>query len=139
MRTLVVIVSIMAFTNVVRADLPSAELLLAQVHVESNDDDNAVGDTHLQHKAYGCLQIRKPCVDDYNRWHKTNYKAEDCLGNRELSVKIYRSYIDNYATEARLGRKPTSEDMARIWNGGPNGWKKDNTKPYWEKVKVQLK
>jgi hypothetical protein len=26
------------------------------------------------------------------------------------------------------------EDAARIWNGGPNGWKKKATDSYWQKV-----
>ena len=36
-----------------------------------------------------------------------------------------------YATEARLGRPPTYEDMARIHNGGPNGFSSDRTRNYW--------
>ena len=52
-----------------------------------------------------------------------------------------QSYMNRYATEARLGRKPTNEDIARIHNGGPNGYKKESTLKYWKKVEkcLQLK
>jgi hypothetical protein len=32
--------------------------------------------------------------------------------------------MQKYATKALLGHEPTVEDVARIHNGGPNGWKK---------------
>lgn len=115
------------------------ELINALIEVESGGDDGAIGDRHLKHMAYGCLQIRKPCVDDVNRVHGTDYRSEDCLYNRELSVWICERYIALYATEKRLGRKPTDEDRARIWNGGPNGYKKKSTENYWLKVKKQMK
>lgn len=125
-------------TSVVQAEVASDELVTALIAVESGGDDNAVGDKNLKNKAYGPLQIRQPCVDDYNRWHGTSYSAEDCLGNRELSITICISYVNHYATEKRLGRIPTDEDKARIWNGGPNGWKKESTRTYWTKVKRAL-
>ncbi len=116
------------------ADVPNDELLQAQILVESNGDDKAIGDKHLRNRAFGCLGIRQPAVDDYNRVHKTAHRAEECLDNRELSVKIYTFYIHNYATSRRLGRTPTDEDKARIWNGGPNGWRNPSTVKYWVKV-----
>lgn len=103
------------------ADEPSFQLISALMKVESGGNDGAIGDKHLAQKAYGCLQIRQPCVDDVNRRYGTKYKAEDCLNNRALSIWICCKYIDMYATESRLGRTPTDEDKARIWNGGPIG------------------
>ncbi len=47
----------------------------------------------------------------------------DCKG-RAYSERIVRAYIDCYAVKRRLGRKPTYRDMARIHNGGPNGYRK---------------
>jgi hypothetical protein len=55
-----------------------------------------------------------------------------------MAIDMFEIYMQRYATKHRLGRKPTLEDMARIHNGGPNGWKKESTKPYWEKVKKLL-
>ena len=34
------------------------------------------------------------------------------------------SYMDRYTIETRLGHPATDEDMARIHNGGPNGYSK---------------
>jgi hypothetical protein len=109
-------------------------LIAALIQVESNGNDRAVGDRHLREMAYGPLQIRRPCVEDVNRRYRTNFKAQDALGNRELSVWICRTYILSYATKKQLGREPTLEDMARIWNGGPAGWKRESTIKYWKKV-----
>ena len=43
-----------------------------------------------------------------------------------------------YATKDRLGHDLCDEDMARIHNGGPDGWKNPATAAYWEKVKKNL-
>lgn len=106
--------------------------LIAQV--ESGGKLDAIGDRKLVNKAYGILQIRQPAVDDFNRWNGTNHTAKEMLNNKELSYTIFRGYMRIYATEARLGRKPTYEDMARIWNGGPMGYLKQSTLPYATKL-----
>lgn len=103
--------------------------------IPEDEKDEAIGDRDLEDKAYGALQIRQPYVDDVNRAQGTNYKAEDMLGNRELSIWVFKKYMEIYATEKWLGRKPTWEDIARIHNGGPYGYKRQSTVPYWEKVR----
>jgi hypothetical protein len=130
---------LLVVNGVQAGDLPPLEpILTALMWVESKNDDNAIGDKHMANKAYGVLQIRQPCVDDVNRRYGTSYKAEQCLGNRKLSMWIFEKYISMYATSQRLGRKPTYEDIARIWNGGPNGHKKPTTDHYWEKTERAL-
>lgn len=116
----------------------SRELVDALIMVESQGDDMAIGDKDLKDKAYGCLQIRKPCIDDVNKANGTKHKAQECLGNRDLSRWVFFKYMDLYATEKNVGRPVTDEDRARIWNGGPSGWKKKSTIPYWEKAKKHL-
>lgn len=120
------------------ADPQNHRLIDALIQVESGGNDNAVGDKHLKRKAYGCLQIRQPCIDDINRRFGTVYTAEDCLGNRELSVWICERYLEIYAIKKRLGHEPTNEDRARVWNGGPSGWKKNSTLGYWKKIEKVL-
>lgn len=129
-----VICIVVLISQTVMAEVPPPQLISALILKESGGDDMAIGDKHLTDHAYGCLQIRKPCITDYNRWHKTSYAAEDMLGNRELSIKVFKSYIDHYATTRLLGHTPTLEDMARIWNGGPSGWKKASTVAYGQDV-----
>ena len=113
---------------------PSDSLINAIIKVESNDNVNAIGDNG---KAVGCMQIWKVVVDDVNKVSKLKYNYNDRF-NKEKSIEIFKLYINKYATAKRLGRTPTDEDIARIWNGGPNGFKKAGTKQYWLKVKAEL-
>ena len=109
-------------------------LILALIAVESSGDDFARGDNG---KAWGCLQMHSAYVQDASDWSGKNWKHEDAF-NRQTSISIFMAYMDRYATPGRLGRKPTPEDIARIHNGGPNGYKKKSTLKYWERVKTEL-
>jgi len=110
-------------------------LIDALIQVESNGNLFAVGDLNLKDKAYGCLQIRQPVCIDVNRAFGTKHNAIDMLGNKELSVWIFTKYMELYATEKNIGGPVTDEHRARIWNGGPSGFKRASTLGYWEKVK----
>jgi len=85
------------------------------------------------------LQIHKCCLDDVNKYRKARgwkpYKFPSDCYDRQKSENILTTYLHIYANEKRLGRKPTVEDYARIWNGGPNGYKRKATVKYWEKLK----
>ncbi len=142
----IIILAIDAFMPKTIAQLPAGvdpatlietPLITALLRVESGSkaypqgDDNAIGDKGLPNPAYGPLQVRQPALDDVNRRFGTSYKAIDCLGNRPLSIWVFLRYMDIYATAARLGRAVTDQDRARIWNGGPNGYKIGPTVGYW--------
>ncbi len=114
-------------------------LIPALIQVESNGNDKAIGDRQKKFKAYGPLQIRQPCVDDVNRRYGTQIKAEELLGNRKLSMWVCAKYLEMYGTPQTFKREPRLEDLARIWNGGPSGWKSNATLGYWSKVKKNLK
>ena len=133
------VVIVLAVAPRLEASPPSDTLIAALISVESGGDDQAIGDKHLRNRAYGCLQIRQPVCDDINRWYGTKLRAEECLGNRDLSIKVCKLYIHRYATAERLGKEPSDEDKARIWNGGPNGYNKASTASYWEKVRATLR
>ena len=117
---------------------PQEKLIAALIEVESHGNDHAIGDKHMKDMAYGALQVRRACVDDVNRRFGTAYRSQDMLGNRSLSVWVCSKYISLYATRQALGREPSLEDMARIWNGGPSGWRKQSTLGYWSKVQKVL-
>ena len=106
------------------------QLILAIIQVESSGNDMAVGDNG---KAYGAMQMHAIYVDDVNRISAYKYKHEDAF-DRGLAIEMFFLYTKHYATEERLGREPTMEDIARIHNGGPDGWKKESTVPYWNKI-----
>jgi hypothetical protein len=137
---ILLLLSILSFFVLpVRAALTKHDPLIAAIiHVESGGNDMAIGDRGKHEMAYGALQIRKPCVDDVNRRFGTKYQAKDMLGNRALSVWVCQKYIETYAAPKWLGREPTLEDKARIWNGGPSGWKKASTNGYWAKVQKAM-
>ena len=109
-------------------------LIPALIAVESGGNDRAVGDSG---KAKGALQIWDVVIKDVNRVYGTRYVHDDAF-DRTHAVTICKKYLAIYCTERRLGRAPTLEDAARMWNGGPNGHKKSVTLPYWEKVARRL-
>ena len=114
--------------------MTTSQLILAIMLVESNADINAIGD---KGKAHGCFQLTKAYIQDAAEHANEDWTIEDAY-SYEKSRMIFNSYMHRYATPERLGRAVTSEDIARIHNGGPNGWKKESTKKYWEKVKDVL-
>ena len=128
--TLILIVGMSFILNAT----PSNNLIDAICKVESNNGMYIVGDNG---NAIGCLQIWKTVVDDVNKYSKVKYTYADRY-DKMKSYEMFKLYIGHYATEKRLGRKPTNEDMARIWNGGPNGYKKTSTIKYWNKVKKYI-
>ena len=111
-----------------------AILLAALIAVESSGDPDAIGDNGL---AYGCLQLHAAYVQDAAEYAKQDWTHEDAF-DPETAKQIFRAYMARYATERRLGRTPTYEDIARIHNGGPQGFKKKATDGYWLKVKKEL-
>jgi hypothetical protein len=135
---LFITVTLIAAGRLHASQAPHDRLIAALIQVESNGNDHAIGDRHKKEMAYGALQIRKPCVEDVNRRFGTKFTAKDMLGNRQLSVWVCQNYLKMYATPKLIGREPTIEDMARIWNGGPAGWKSNATVKYWSKVKKNL-
>ncbi len=81
----------------------------------------------------GPLQIQRACWQDAG----VPGKYED-VADLAYAKRVFSAYMARYATERRLGRRVTDEDRARIWNGGPNGYKKKATIKYWLKVKKEL-
>lgn len=84
--------------------------------------------------ALGPLQIHRACWVDA-RMPDGSY--EDCA-NLAYAKRVFARYMERYATQRRLGRPVTDQDRARIWNGGPNGYKKRATLGYWNKVRKEL-
>lgn len=115
----------------------SPRLVSALIAVESSGHDNAIGDGG---KAVGCLQIHPILVTDVNailarRGSGTRFTLADRL-DRKKSIAMLEVYLANYSRH--LGRSATDQDLARIWNGGPSGWRKPSTLRYWAKVSSHL-
>jgi len=110
-------------------------LLLALIIVESGGNDKAIN-SH----ATGCLQITPILVKDVNRIAGTNYTLEDRF-ERQKSIEMAQIYLQYYGKvyTKKTGKEPDNEILARIWNGGPNGWQKTSTEDYWLKVDKEIK
>ncbi len=105
------------------------DLLDAIEWIESKGDPNAIGDSGA---AIGAYQIHKIYVDDCNRIIGETYFNYHDRWSRVQSRHMAITYLSHY------GKGRSLEDIARIHNGGPNGYKKISTKKYWLKIKNYL-
>lgn len=109
------------------------DVLNAMIIVESGGDKNAHAKSE---QAVGILQIRPIMIREVNRILRINkskirYRKKD-RWSREKSIEIFM-IVYNYH---HIGK--SFEEVARFWNGGHYGMKKEITKIYWEKVKKEL-
>ena len=106
-----------------------SNLISALIIVESSNNDLAIGD---QGRAIGPLQIHRAVVTDMNRITGSHYRHSE-MTNRAQARAVCEVYLRHY------GRGKTTEEQARIWNGGPTGDRKTATLGYWLKVQKHLK
>ena len=119
---------------VVPQEVTINDLYAAMRVVESNNNPSAVGDNG---NAIGCYQIWENYWIDATEFSGIGGSYSDCF-DCQYAHDIVVAYMNRYATENRLGRPVTFEDVARIHNGGPNGYKRESTKKYWKKVEARL-
>jgi|TARA_R110000824_G_scaffold223921_2_gene411605 hypothetical protein len=125
---------VLGYTSVPPADDMNMVLNAIRI-VESSGNDDAVGDNG---NAIGPFQIWEVYWMDATEFSGLDGDYRNCY-DRKYAERIVRSYMKRYATEKRLGRTVNMQDIARIHNGGPNGYRKDSTLGYWKKVKIQLR
>lgn len=111
-------------------------LIPALCQVESSNNPLAIGDNG---KAVGILQIHPILIEDVNRIYGTKYTLED-RKDPAISKLICQQYLTYWGKRYKLntGKEPGLEVLAKIWNAGPNGWKKPVTEKYWHKVLKEL-
>ena len=104
-------------------------LVDALILVESSGNPNAF---NKKENACGCLQIRPIMLREVNRiLRKQNndkrFTKEDrwSCGLSQEMFYIWRNYHHKDSSD---------EVIARNWNGGPRGYKKQSTEHYWNKV-----
>ncbi len=134
MKTAILSLLVLASPAVALTDKEFNDVLRAIRVVESNNNPDAVGDNG---NAIGVYQIWRTYWTDATEFSGIGGTYRDCF-KPKYADKIVRAYMKRYATKRRLGREPTQEDIARIHNGGPNGYKKTATLKYWDKVKAVL-
>lgn len=107
------------------ADSNDIELLLdAIAQVESRNNSRAVGDGG---HARGMYQLHRTYWRDGTRILKVKWDYNLAF-KAEKSRRVVKAYILHY------GKGKSLLDMARIHNGGPNGYKKKATLPYARKI-----
>lgn len=110
--------------------MTNALFIAALIAVESGGNDMARGN----HGEVGALQITRAVVADVNRKTGSCYR-HSAMTNRAQAIAVLGAYLSIYATEKRIGRPVTDSDRARIWNGGPNGWRMRSTLPYLKRFR----
>ena len=109
--------------------IPIDTLLNAVMAVESNFDSMAY---NAKENAVGVLQIRPIMVREVNRLlGEDKYTLKD-RWNKAKSIEMFnviRSHL----------KGASDEQIARVWNGGYNGHKKQSTIKYWDKVRKNIK
>ncbi len=131
------------------------DLLDAICYVESKCEAGMMGDAEpiilkkrvgavaeVNYRAIGAYQIHKKYVDDCNKiLGKKVYTYVD-RWDKDKSRKMTEMYIMYYAGIRTNVIYKTNEQwyesMARIHNGGPDGWKSPSTEKYWLKVKDRM-
>jgi len=119
--------------------------------IENPDNvPNLVGDKHLKNKAIGPLQIRLPCLSDVNWivgrkemrriWGKSRLNMKD-MNDIKMAKWVCLTYVYYWGEiyEKQKGKKPDIVVYARIFNGGPDGWKNWKTRCYALAVKQHIK
>ena len=81
-------------------------------------------------------QLKPIYVADVNRITGQSITHEQAIGDDAVARACIEAYWDYYgARYFRLTQsRPTAEVLARIHNGGPDGWRKPETVHYWRKV-----
>ena len=137
MKKMVFVFSMFAMFNCFSFEI-SDDFLNAIMEVESSGKSDAKGDYSNKTKEYraiGAFQLWKIYIDDVNRFSDKKFKYEDRYDinkSKEIVIIYLKYYGKRY--ERITGKTATYEILSRIHNGGPNGWKKDSTIKYWNKV-----
>ena len=114
--------------NGVAGSSPVDPLIIAIIQVESGGDTLA---HNIKEDAAGVLQIRPIMVAEVNRLiGKDSFTLDDrwSIHKSIAMFNVIRSHTQN----------ATNEKLARNWNGGWQGYKKQSTIKYWNKVKQLL-
>ena len=97
------------------------------------DYESKWGKHTINHKenAIGHLQIRPMVIKDVNTFFNKNYTLQDRF-DFDKSVEIFWLYH-------KAWKSSTPEQIARNWNGGPNGKYKTATLSYWREIQKRIK
>ena len=110
-------------------------ILRAIQQVETGGETDPSAATGDNGASIGPLQIQKGWWADAVKYDPTltaNGETWQNCRNLAYAKRVAIAYWSRYAPDW----KP--ETLARIWNGGPKGHRKNSTKAYWLKVRKEL-
>jgi hypothetical protein len=119
----------------------SAALISALLWVECPTGNFAQRVFEVNGVAHGPLCIHPLALADVNSARTSQGRPAiplEHLYSFQVSVEVCREYLSIWCTEERLERPPTDEDYARIWVGGPQGYCRTSSLPYWARVRRYL-
>jgi hypothetical protein len=128
MKRLFILILLLS-NSLVANNLPQIRNVLK--HVETNYRTSIIGDGG---DSYGILQIQEAVIVDVNRKYGTKYTHQDAL-NEACAGEIFILYIKMWSKnlEKKEDRPVTEDDIVRMWNGGPSGYKRSSTLNYLSK------
>lgn len=117
-------------------------LLPFLAEIESGNDPNAVGDNG---RAIGIYQIHESYWKDSCEYLDISWDYKDAQDPLRASI-IVMGYLSRYGRYYRLrtDTEPSLKVLARMHNGGPDGWRDDGSKKsqktleYWLKVEQAI-
>jgi hypothetical protein len=105
-------------------------------HIETQNTDSLIGDSG---RAFGRYQIHDVCITGSGLKNLLNYQHKDMFD----SVKAERVFwavmgINCHVYAQKYGKYPDYGELARMWNGGPNGYQNEATLNYLKKFEQCL-
>lgn len=113
-------------------------LMLFGLDLQPLVDSIAAVESSDGRRSSNVYQITPVYVRDCNRFHPVFTLADRFSRDRsQTMMQVYWAvYGKRYAD--LTGNQPTYEVLARIHNGGPDGFKRRSTDRYWQRVKREL-
>jgi hypothetical protein len=137
MRLYLIMTVILAVTTSPAMNAWNHPLFAAMRQVESFNGKKPVGD---QGRSRGVYHIQACYIDDVNRVYGTRFTLayrDDPVKSHRI-VRLYLAHYGQVYTQA-TGKPVTCEVLARIHNGGPNGWRKPTTVKHWRRVAREMR
>lgn len=117
-----------------RAEFVVEDSFFEAIRFVESTDGRYLGDQDCG-SVHGPYQISLAYLQDANEYLGTNYTLRQVIENEEVAIQVMCAYWNRYIPK---DLEVTYELLARIHNGGPKGYEKESTIPYWEKVKAKM-
>lgn len=105
-------------------------VLTAIVYQESGGDPSAIGDKNLTDRAYGLMQVRRPALEDVNKFLRANYTENDLLDAR-TNMTVGTAYL-----YLRFKKWNDLDKAVRTYNGGDGAVDSVKTKEYLQHIQA---